>query len=70
MYSVWLNLPVVFSDSDLEKDLCSLFRLSLSVVYHTIVNCCFKGTVLPAVRRIPFPVPGAHKRRSCYDDAR
>ena len=30
---VWLNLPVCVSDTDLEKDLHSLFHLSLSVVY-------------------------------------
>ena len=31
--SVWLNLPVYVPDADLEKDLRSLFHLSLSVVH-------------------------------------
>ena len=35
--SVWLNLPVYVPDIDLEKDLCSLFHLSLSVVHRLIV---------------------------------
>ena len=41
--SVWLNLPVYVPDIDLEKDLCSLFHLSLSVVCRLIVlqDCDF-----------------------------
>ena len=37
MYYIWLNLPVYILGIDLEKDLCSLFHLSLSVVCRLIV---------------------------------
>ena len=35
--SVWLNFRFMFLGIDLEKDLCSLFHLSLSVVCRLIV---------------------------------
>ena len=35
--NVWLNFRFMFLGIDLEKDLCSLFHLSLSVGYRLIV---------------------------------
>jgi len=37
MYYIWLNLPVYILGIDLEKDLCSLFHLSLSVGCRLVV---------------------------------
>ena len=61
--SVWLNLPVYILGIDLEKDLCSLFHLSLSVGCRLIV--C-SGSQF---RSLLFPVPSGRIYLSGCGDA-
>ena len=63
MYYIWLNLPVYILGIDLEKDLCSLFHLSLSVVCHLIV---FTGV---KYRFLLLPVLSGRIHRSGCGDA-
>ena len=58
-----LTFRFIYLGIDLEKDLCSLFHLSLSVVCRLIV---LTGTVL---RPSLFPVLSGRKHRSGYGDA-